>query len=233
MASNFSLPRHRHLRPYATVMLAGTLEESGYNGRIRARAGDVLIHPALDCHGNTLVSAGAKLIRLEWHDETGVGGYYHLDQIDLVARAAERSHEDAAHLLRTLLREKVIRSHHMTEDWPDMLASNLKDDPSIEIGWWAQRHGLAQATVSRGFQSAYGVSPAIYRAEVRARNAWLHITRRNDSLSAIAYQAGFSDQAHMTRWVHRITGAPPGAWREAYCAQPPYPAESPGTNRGF
>src|SRR5260370_26962360 len=36
---SFSLPRHRHLRAYATVVLAGSFEESGYNGRIRANAG--------------------------------------------------------------------------------------------------------------------------------------------------------------------------------------------------
>jgi hypothetical protein len=36
----FRLPRHRHLRAYATVVLAGTFQESGYNGRIQATAGD-------------------------------------------------------------------------------------------------------------------------------------------------------------------------------------------------
>jgi hypothetical protein len=35
---NFSLPRHRHLRAYATVVLAGTFEESGYNLRIHVDA---------------------------------------------------------------------------------------------------------------------------------------------------------------------------------------------------
>src|SRR5262249_18018052 len=87
---SFSLPRHRHLRAYATVVLAGCFEESGYNGRIRATAGDVLIHPDLDCHGNQMVSAGLKLIRLDWPDETGVGGLYHLDEVDEIARTAEK-----------------------------------------------------------------------------------------------------------------------------------------------
>ena len=57
---SFSSPRHRHLRAFATVVLAGSFEESGYVGRIRATAGDVLIHPAMDCHGNRMVSAGVK-----------------------------------------------------------------------------------------------------------------------------------------------------------------------------
>jgi hypothetical protein len=74
----FSLPRHRHLHAYATGVLAGCLEESGYVGRIYATAGDVLIHPTLDCHANRMVSAGVKLIRLaDWPDTGGVGQLYH------------------------------------------------------------------------------------------------------------------------------------------------------------
>jgi anti-sigma factor ChrR (cupin superfamily) len=52
LLSGCSLPRHRHLRAYATVVLAGAFEEGGYNGRIYATAGDVLIHDPLDCHEN-------------------------------------------------------------------------------------------------------------------------------------------------------------------------------------
>jgi AraC-like DNA-binding protein len=213
LGASFSLPRHRHLHPYATVVLSGSFEESGYSGRIRATAGDVLIHPALDCHGNIMVSAGVKLIRLEWPDHSGVGGFYHLDEVDTLARIAEKTPQDAGVLLEDLLREKMPPSPGEADDWPDLLASALAEDTSMEIGLWAEQNGLAAETVSRGFNTAYGVAPATYRAELRTRNAWLGITRRRDCLSTIAQDAGFSDQAHMTRWVHRITGAPPALWR--------------------
>src|SRR5215469_13272308 len=106
VGSQLTLPRHRHLRAYATVVLAGSFEESGYNGRIRASAGDVLIHPTLDCHGNHFVSAGLKLIRLEWLDESGFGGLYRVDNIDEIARAAEKDVIRAAYLLKSTLAEK-------------------------------------------------------------------------------------------------------------------------------
>jgi len=48
------------LRAYATVVLAGRFEESGYIGRVCASAGDVLVHPALDCHANQMVSLRGK-----------------------------------------------------------------------------------------------------------------------------------------------------------------------------
>jgi AraC-like DNA-binding protein len=94
-----------------------------------------------------------------------------------------------------------------------MLLTDLENDASMEIGEWAEANGLARETVSRGFTAAYGVSPSVLRAELRARWAWLRITRGSECLCRIAADAGFADQAHMTRWVHRITGAPPAVWR--------------------
>jgi AraC-like DNA-binding protein len=209
----FSLPRHRHLRSYATVVLGGSLEESGYNGRIHATAGDVLIHPALDCHANQMVCAGVKLIRLDWTDNCGIGGLYHLDDVDQLAKATEKDVIEATHLLRRALFEKGIRSRGQKNDWPDLLLADLARNASTEIGVWAEVNGLARETVSRGFSAAYGIAPSVLRAELRARSAWLRITKGSECLSRIAVEAGFADQAHMTRWIHRVTGVPPAVWR--------------------
>jgi AraC-like DNA-binding protein len=213
LSYEFSLPRHRHLSAYATVVLAGRFEESGYNGRIDATAGDVLIHPALDCHGNQRVFAGVKLIRLDWADDCGVGGLYHLDDVDELAKAGETDIIEATHLLKRRLREEGVPSEGQKNDWPDLLLEDLADDTSTEIGTWAEVNGLSRETVSRGFAAAYGIAPSILRAELRARSAWLRITRGSECLCRIAAETGFADQAHMTRWIHRITGAPPAVWR--------------------
>jgi AraC-like DNA-binding protein len=214
---SFSLPRHRHLRAYATVVLAGSFEESGYIGRIRATAGDVLIHPTLDCHANQTVSAGVKLIRLDWSDTNGAGGLYRLNEVDALARTAEKNVGEAAVLLEHILREKSPPPPGRRDDWPDLLAGTLARNTSMGIGAWAKAHGLAPETVSRGFAMAYGIAPGVFRAELRARAAWLRITRGCDCLCTIAAETGFADQAHMTRWIHRITGAPPTSWRRESC----------------
>ena len=144
LPGRFNLPRHRHLHAYASVVLAGCFEESGYGGRIRAVAGDVLIHPAMDCHANQMVSSGTRLLRLEWRDATGVGGLYHLDQVDDLARAAERDPHEAAALLVRLLRDAPRPSPGQRNDWPDLLLADLARDPSTAIGAWAEDKGLAQ-----------------------------------------------------------------------------------------
>lgn len=194
------------------MVLAGSFEESGYIGRLRATAGDVLIHPVLDCHANQTVSYGTKLIRLYWPDAYGASGLHRSDEVDAIARTAEKDVTDATLYLRQAL-SRAVSSPGKCDDWPDLLAKAFTQDAAFRIGRWAEANGLARETVSRGFAAAYGIRPSVFRAELRARQAWLRVTQSSDSLSTIAAETGFADQAHMCRWVRRITGAPPGAWR--------------------
>ena len=160
-----------------------------------------------------MVSAGLKLIRLAWADDDGIGGLYHLDDVYEIAKAAKRDVIEATHLLKRALRENCLPSDGKKNDWPDLLLADLMKNASTEIGAWAEVNGLARETVSRGFAAAYGVAPSILRAELRARSAWLRATRSSERLCRIAVETGFADQAHMTRWIQRITGAPPAFWR--------------------
>jgi AraC-like DNA-binding protein len=213
LKSSFSLPRHRHLEPYATVVVEGCLEEAGYNGRILAEGGDVLIHPQLDCHANPKVLAGVRIVRLPWAERLILSGIYHIDDVGAIARAAEKDSVQASMLLGELLRRRMFASPHLRNDWPDMLAGVLGSGVRMRIGEWARLHQLTPETVSRGFTLAYGVSAEVFKAESRARKAWLRITSSEDKLSMIAAEAGFADQAHMTRWIQRISGASPRMWR--------------------
>jgi AraC-like DNA-binding protein len=232
LPGRFDLPRHRHLRAYATVVLAGQFEESGYVGRIRASAGDVMIHPALDCHENRMVTSGVTLIRLDWTDLGGRGGLYRVDQVDTLARLAEKDVVEATQLLESLLRGGQPPTPGQRNDWPDLLAADLARDATIEVGAWADAQGLARETVSRGFAAAYGTAPIVFRAELRTRAAWLRLTRGADRLSTIAADTGFADQAHMTRWIQRLTGASPTSWR-AYSEKRGSPSTIVPASAGF
>jgi hypothetical protein len=166
-----SLPRHRHLHPYATVVLAGCFDESSYAGRIRAVAGDVLIHPAVDCHANWFISSTVTLVRLDWADVRGKGAFYRLDDVDELAILAEKDPQEAALLLESVVDEAPSTPLDGGNDWPDLLVQALTRNPALELGVWAQENDRAPETVSRGFNAAYGVAPAVFRAESRARDA--------------------------------------------------------------
>lgn len=98
-------------------------------------------------------------------------------------------------------------------NWPDVLAAALRRDPALSIRRWAAEMSLAASTVSRGFRNAYGCTAAQYRVELRAQNAFRKIVSTSAPLSYIAAEEGFSDQAHMTRTIRKLTGATPGSWR--------------------
>jgi AraC-like DNA-binding protein len=207
-------PRHRHLEAYATVVLDGAYEQFAYAGHLRVGPGEVLVQPTLDCHADRMLSARLRLLRLPWPRDEGLGGVFRVSGLDLVVRAAGRDVAEASALLAEGLRHQAPLAP--LQDGPaDTLAGALRCDPRLAIGRWAQANGLVRETAARAFLRRYGTTPVRFRGEYRARQAWLRATGTGETLAAIAADLGFSDQAHMSRAVKRITGAPPHAWRKA------------------
>jgi AraC-like DNA-binding protein len=201
--------RHTHAGAYAAVVLAGGYEETGNWGRFRVNAGDVLFHDAFDAHLNRFEARGATILNLAL---TGHASGFRAGRVydaDAVARTAERDPQVAVYILTAQLRE--IRP--VVHDWADLLATEIVRDPNCRLDRWADAHGIAAETVSRGFARAYGITPATFRAEIRARRALKQIVHSMTSLVEIASVLGFADQAHMTRAVRVLTGATPSHWR--------------------
>lgn len=227
LAPRVELPRHAHFDPYVSMVLDGGYDQAGYFGRARLEPGDVLVQPVLDRHESRQPGGrGVHLLRLPWTLEPGgLGGRYRPRNIDLVIRVARRDAFEASHLLAEMLRDQ--QPDPAAEiDWPDQLAAALRCDQGLTIGEWARRRGLARETMSRGFLRTFGVTPRSFAAELRAREAWIHTVFRPGKLSDIAADLAFADQAHMTRAVGGLTGAPPETWRRRFRALRPGQTES-------
>jgi AraC-like DNA-binding protein len=204
------LPRHRHTAGYATVVLAGCFEEASFAGRFIARPGDVLLHGAFDCHANrAMTRLPLQIVRLPWDDNLLEGRFRARDP-DALARLAERDPAEALEQLRCELRPIPPQELH----WTERLAQTLRLETSTRLETWAESAQLAPATVSRGFQRAFGVTPKTFRIESRARRAWNLLLRSPSPLTDIAVELGFSDLAHLSRAVGALTGAPPSYWRQ-------------------
>lgn len=210
-SANRSVPRHRHDQAYAAIVLAGSYEECGSHGRFRVTAGDVLLHEAFDAHLDRFQKSGAQILNLVVAGWTAGFALGHVRDPDAIARAAERDLNEAGNLLRL----ELVEAGPCASDWPDLLARDLLNDPDCRIDDWAQRHHLAAETVSRGFGRMFGVTPAAFRLEVRARRAFRMVSDSVIPLAAVAARTGFADQAHMCRAVRALTSASPGAWRRS------------------
>ena len=209
LPANTVRPRHRHVAGYATVVLRGAFVESGFAGRTLATPGDVLLHGAFDCHAN--VPAGTspiQILRLPWNDDT-VEGYFRVGDPDRLVRLAE---DDPFEAMTALARELLVMTPQ-DRHWTNALARALADGSAQSLHQWGEERGLRPPELSRGFRSAFGVSPKLFRLEARSRRAWGIVVRSNSSLTRIAQDLNFSDLAHMSRSIHAFTGHPPKSWR--------------------
>ncbi|GGN86564.1 transcriptional regulator [Streptomyces albiflavescens] len=66
----------------------------------------------------------------------------------------------------------------------------------------------------RGFRAAYGFAPSDYQRDLRLRRARA-LLAEGTAPSMAAAEAGFADQAHLTRWFTRTYGVTPAAYRTA------------------
>ncbi len=204
------LERHRHADGYLALVLSGSYEEAGDRGRHCVRVGEVVVHGRFEAHTNRYHSSGAEVLNLPLPDSADLPHVLmQTADPDGIVRMAERDVKEAVNLL--LSSGKPVDRN--SADWPDLLASALQVNPHLRLQDWARAHHLADATVSRGFQKIFGISPSAYRAQLRGRQAWRLLSTRGEELSALAMRVGFCDQAHMTHTVRNVTGIPPGAWR--------------------
>jgi AraC-like DNA-binding protein len=206
------IPRHRHDRAYAAVVLSGTYEECGSRGRFRVGPGDVLLHSAFDAHLDRFQNRGAQILNLMI--TSAVPAAFSIGRVgdpDAIARVADRDPIEAG----VRLRAQLCEARGASQDWPDLLATDLLRDPDCRLEIWARNHGLAAATISRGFGRVFGVTPASFRLEVRARCALALISGSDQPLACIAAATGFADQAHMSRATRALTGSPPSWWRRS------------------
>lgn len=209
-----ALPRHRHGEGYLAVVLAGGYLEAGDGGRIRARAGDAIVHRPFEAHLNCVPAAGAQVLNLPLADAS-LPAFGRIADPDCLARAAEQDLAEAARLAC-----EAFRPAEPEADWPDELARALSG-PRPSLRAWARERGVSPEHLSRGFRRAYGVTPQRFGWEARARAAWRALVTSHAPLAAVALDAGFCDQPHMSRAVLALTGRTPGAWRRSTAFKTP------------
>lgn len=186
------------------MVLAGGYVEAGDRGRIRVQPGQVVIHGAYEAHQDHFARAGALVLNLPLVAQLdAIAGV--VADADAIARLAERDVLGAAELLKEAIKPLDAR----LTDWPDELAAALASRRDFSIEAWATEMGLAPQSISRGFRQAYGVSPKRYRMEQRTLRALRKLQTWSGTLAALAADAGFADQAHLTRAVVAITGSAP------------------------
>lgn len=96
----------------------------------------------------------------------------------------------------------------------------LARHPSGQIEELSEWIGMSRRQLQRRFSAAVGYGPKMFQSVLRFQRL-LHLasqTRHQQCLAQVSLDAGYADQAHMNREVHRFSGLPPTALlRSAEC----------------
>ena len=127
------------------------------------------------------------------------------------AEAAERAGGDPA-ALADALRPRL----QAAAPDPRVLAAarRLARVPSTPVPALAGALGLGERQLRRRFAAAVGYGPKTFARVARFRTA-VALVRAGTPLAAAAAEAGYADQAHMTREIAAFAGSTPGAFRAA------------------
>ena len=86
----------------------------------------------------------------------------------------------------------------------------------IRLSEIARECGLSISHFARSFKISFGISTHHWLIQHRIDHARGLLRGTTLSLTEIATQAGFNDQAAFTRTFHRLVGMSPGRWRREY-----------------
>jgi AraC-like DNA-binding protein len=108
----------------------------------------------------------------------------------------------------------------------DVLAGRLADPPSLDE--LAVATGMSPFALLRAFRAETGLPPHAYLNQLRVRLA-RRLLDTGLPPAAVAAEAGFADQPHLTRHFKRVVGVPPGAYQRERGAA----GAQPGTARTY
>lgn len=115
------------------------------------------------------------------------------------------------------VRERGKLSVGQTERIRELVMSRLAKD--LSIGELAQATGFSKTQFVRLFKNSFACTPYEYIMRVRLQEAQSLILNSEQPLAAIAEQAGFSSQSHMTTAFVRALNVTPGGLRRGRARQ--------------
>jgi AraC-like DNA-binding protein len=200
---------HRHSAPYAALVLDGFYEELSIDGRFACSAGVLTIHPAWHSHANHFGRAGAKVLNLPVPEVDGLTSIKvsNAREIEKLARRCPASAGMAA------LEETQEHAPLSPAPWLNALVILIVDEPEADIASLAVRCGVTPEHASRACKRWFGQGPVALRRDGRIRRA-ISLLQCGATPTEAAFEAGFSDQPHLTRLLKRETGLTPATFRQ-------------------
>jgi len=225
------VPWHVNDRPALTCVLGGGFEESLRSGSVDCGAETVLYKPPGERHANRAGDAGAHCLAIELPD-------VRLPSLPTVRRVAtartnalvallvgELQTGDTSaplaieglvlELLAAVGRASPATMPALRPAWLDAVleALHTRFREPLSVREIATMAGVTPSHFARVLVRHEGCTPSAYVRRLRLEWAKAQLARTDRPLAAIAIDAGFADQSHLTRAFVRGEGTTPGRFR--------------------
>jgi AraC family transcriptional regulator len=231
-------PAHQHGEARLSFLLAGELTERVEGSAFDVLPGCVGYKPRGVWHQDCWGPHGALVLTLRIDSESMLPagaqpGWSPIEDrsalhniIQLFCGAPDAAHaEEAIFDLVALLPERPARRPQIPH-WLLQARDQIRHAPAeLNIRTVAAAAGVHRTHFSRVFRQYFGVSASEFRQQVKVARAISRLTKSETLLSAVAAEAGFSDQSHMNRAIKRAVALGPGQLRKAMIRATPVQAE--------
>jgi len=227
---------HAHERPVCVLVLEGSSSTTSATRTVTSGPNALRIVPAGVAHSNCYGPIGARCFLVEIRPELRgqVGDYLSLLERPLSQRAESRAGQVLRRMYQEFLLDDDVAELAVQGCLMDLLATLARAEPTRDAPKWLVlareileaefRHGITIRELSReagvhpvhlarAFRAQYGCSPSDYLRALRIDWTREALRQSDASLSAIAMEAGFADQSHLTREFRRRVGMTPARFR--------------------
>lgn len=242
------IPPHEH--PWAALCL---VIEGGYHedwGRTRVRCGpaSLVFHPPGEVYGHRISEAGSRCLRIAISPVAFVSAADALPSVSRL-RASRRappnwlayelrrelelsddlscaSVENAVLALLTDIADRpALEAHGTPPRWLERLKELIHDEfaRSHTLETLARTVGVHRVHLARAFRRHHGCTVGEYIRQLRVEFACHRLAASSDSLSDVAFDAGFADQSHLTNTFRRLIGVTPRAFRRVVGSRSRFP----------
>lgn len=237
-APSVSIDSHYHEQACVSVLIEGRFEQRFRGRSCDCPPGVVLSKPAGERHIDRWFDARSRHLIVEIdsdrYEDLGTARpvaeqIFHVGDIgaEALAWAAWREWLDADSLTPVALEGLILQLLARVQrrgsaevrggapTWLTRVREYLHDNfaSRIRLSEVSQIAGVHRDHLSRVFVDTHGVSVAGYVRDLRVQAVRRSLATTDDTLSAIAYRYGFSDQSHMTRVFKQAVGVTPGRYR--------------------
>ncbi|HEX8527131.1 AraC family transcriptional regulator [Allosphingosinicella sp.] len=233
-AGHYPLHAHDHLQ--VSFVLAGDFVEELEGREYSARAGGRGHKPAGARHRDSWGKQGVLIFTLRlwdpgeqweagWSSGAPPGAVAPLVRIFAQEAAPGRREEAAADLLADTLALDLAGGD--PPPWLERARASIHDAPGLlHIAEAASEGGVDPTHLGRMFRRFYGMPPSIYRRRVQLGRAACALGRTQLPLAQVAVEAGFYDQAHLSRVMQTEIGLTPAQARALLKGTDPYNTRS-------